>query len=71
MLGLAHSERGTEHFFLGLSPNLEAEEKKGGGRWGGVKNPRCEAATICGGRPGFFFPANDADAASQPMNRIE
>lgn len=32
MLLLAHIESGTEHFSLGLSPNLEAEEKM----WWGV-----------------------------------
>jgi hypothetical protein len=26
-----------------------------------LKNPGCEAVTICGGKPGLFFLANDAD----------
>jgi hypothetical protein len=33
-------------------------------------NLRCDAATICGGRPGLFSLANDAVAASQPMIEI-
>ena len=30
-------------------------------------NPRCEVATICGGRPGLFSLANDADRG-EPTN---
>jgi hypothetical protein len=37
---------------------------------GGVKNPRCEAATICGGRPGLFSLANDADRG-EPTNECD
>ncbi len=51
-------------------PNLEAEQKNVGGVWSGVKNPRREAATICGGSPGLFSLADDAVRASQPMSEI-
>jgi hypothetical protein len=49
-------------FPLGLSLNLEAEAERCGGLGDGwFRNPRREAATICGGRPGLFSLANDAD----------
>jgi len=71
MLLLAHSERRTEHFFPRPLTRSGGRGKKCGGAWGGVKNPRCEAAAICGGRPGLFSLANAAAAASQPMKEID
>jgi len=60
----------TRTFFPSASHPIWRPRKKCGGGGGGVKNPRCEAATICGGRPGLLSMANDAVAASQPMNEI-
>jgi hypothetical protein len=70
MLLLAPCEREPEHFFLGLAPLLEAEKKMLVGCGAEFKNPRCEAATICGGRPGRFSLADNAGAASQPLSEI-
>jgi hypothetical protein len=36
------------------------------GGWGRLTNLRCEAATICGGRPELFALANDADRGEPP-----
>jgi hypothetical protein len=54
-------------FSLGLSLESGGRGKKCGGAWGGIKNPSCEAATICGGRPGLLSLANDADRG-EPTN---
>jgi len=57
-------------FPLGLSLNLEAEGKMRGGGDGWVKISGCEAATICGGRPGLFPLANDADRGEPQLNGL-
>jgi hypothetical protein len=58
-------------FPLGLSQNLEAEGKDAGG-WGNgrLKVLGCEVATICGGRPGLFPLANDADRGEPQLNGL-
>jgi hypothetical protein len=58
-------------FPLGLSQNLEAEGKmRGVGRNGRLKILGCEAATICGGRPGLFPLANDAGRGEPQLNGL-
>jgi hypothetical protein len=37
---------------------------------GRLKILGCEAATICGGRPGFFPLANDADRGEPQLNGL-
>jgi hypothetical protein len=58
-------------FPLGLSQNLEAEGKDAGG-WenGRLKILGCEAATICGGRPGLLTLANDADRGEPQLDGL-
>jgi hypothetical protein len=58
-------------FPLGLSLRMEAEGKdaaEAGGEW--VSILRCEAALICGRRPGFFPWPRDAYAASHQQGLI-
>ena len=58
-------------FPLGLSQNLEAEGKICGGLGNGrLKILGCEVAMICGGRPGLFSLANDADRGEPQPNGL-
>jgi hypothetical protein len=58
-------------FPLGFSNNLEAGGKDAG-VWGNgrLKILRCGAAMICGGRPGLFPLANDADRGEPQPNGL-